>query len=64
MAKITTILNIGLSFRRPEEIAEVKKLRNELDDEWQHTTIYIAGLRAIAALQQKAKNIVPEGGAQ
>ena len=53
-----TTQSISITYRKASEIEEVQRLSAEVDSSWKQAAIYLVGLRSIAQLVRKAKNIV------
>ncbi len=59
MPKEKTTYSISITFRRPEDIQEVKELHEKvcLKAGFKQANVYLAGLRHLAGIMQKAKNL-------
>ncbi len=60
MPKEMTTYSISLTFRRPEDIQEVKDLHEQVCHRagFKQANVYLAGLRHLAGIMEKAKGLV------
>ncbi len=53
-----TLLSFTITYRRPEEIAEVEALSKEIGKTFHQCAIYLMGLKNAASMLRKAKGLV------
>ena len=53
-----TTQSISITYRNAKDIEEVSRLSEEVGSSWKQAAIYLVGLRSVAQLIRKAKNIV------